>query len=78
MPVIAAKGSCLEEAGGIGSIYVDPDDSTDLATQIQLLLANQTRKQKMISDGYEHLKNLEDEKIAEQLMSLYNNILNNA
>ena len=78
VPVIAAKGSCLEEAGGIGSIYVDPDDSLGLATQIQLLLANQTRKQKMISDGYEHLKNLEDEKIAEQLMSLYNNILNNA
>ena len=78
VPVIAAKGSCLEEAGGIGSIYVDPDDSTDLATQIQLLLTNQTRKEKMISDGYEHLKNLEDEKIAEQLMSLYNNILNNA
>jgi glycosyltransferase involved in cell wall biosynthesis len=78
VPVIAAKGSCLEEAGGMGSIYVDPDDNIHLAAQIGLLLADQTKKQRMISEGYEHLKNLEDEKIAKQLMTLYNNILNNA
>ncbi|EJX04135.1 mannosyltransferase [gut metagenome] len=30
LPVVAATGSCLEEAGGPHSFYVDPDDSEGL------------------------------------------------
>lgn len=78
VPVIAATGSCLEEAGGPGSMYTDPDNSEQLTNQIRQLLGDHTKKQKMIADGYDHLKNFGDEKIAGQLNHLYRNILNNA
>lgn len=31
-PVVAATGSCLEEAGGDGAVYVNPDDADSLAS----------------------------------------------
>ncbi|MHB1177899.1 MAG: glycosyltransferase family 4 protein [Daejeonella sp.] len=76
IPVIAATGSCLEEAGGPGSMYTDPDNSEHLATQIRELLSDPIKKQKMILDGYEYLKKFEDRKIAAQLTNLYSNLLN--
>lgn len=78
IPVIAAKGSCLEEAGGIGSIYVDPRDHTGLADQISFVLGDEQKRQAMISAGSEHLKKFSDKKIANQLIQLYQNILINA
>ncbi len=78
IPVIAAKGSCLEEAGGDGSIYVDPADHLSLADQIRLVLEDENKRQAMISAGREHLKKISDEKIANQLVKLYQNILINA
>jgi glycosyltransferase involved in cell wall biosynthesis len=74
VPVIAATGSCLEEAGGPGSIYVDPKNSADLAKQIQFLLNNKEQREKMILAGYEHIKNFINQKIAEKLINLYQKI----
>ena len=74
VPVIAATGSCLEEAGGTGSIYVDPKNSVDLAKQIQILLNNKEKREKMILAGYEHIKNFTNQKIAEKLINLYQKI----
>ncbi len=78
VPVIAATGSCLEEAGGPGSMYTDPGNSEQLSDQIRQLLGDPAKKQKMILDGYNHLKNFGDVKIAGQLNDLYKNILNYA
>ncbi len=78
IPVIAAKGSCLEEAGGPGSIYVDPDDEKDLANQIRNILINGEKKADMISCGRQHLGKFEDKKIANQVIQLYQNIIDNA
>jgi len=75
IPVIAAKGSCLEEAGGAGSIYIDPKDSQALAEQISNVLNDSEKKQNMISAGSEHLEKFSDQKIAGQLNKLYQNII---
>ena len=77
-PVIAAKGSCLEEAGGPGSIYVDPDDEIDLAKQIKNILENDELRANMISSGRRYLEEFEDRKIAGQLIQLYQNVIDNA
>lgn len=74
-PVIAAKGSCLEEAGGPGSVYVDPDDSIELASQINSIFYDDELKSSMISSGFNHLKQFSDEKIAEKLINLYKNLI---
>ncbi len=78
VPVIAAKGSCLEEAGGPGSIYVDPDDDTELANQVREVLQNSDKKANMISAGRQYLEKFEDKKIADQILQLYKNVIDNA
>lgn len=73
-PVIAATGSCLEEAGGPDSSYIDADDDDDLAKKIDMVLSNDAVSQNMIAKGYQYAQNFTDEKLAGQLMNLYQNI----
>ncbi len=75
IPVIGAKGSCLEEAGGPGSIYIDPDDEMALAIQINAIIESSQKRSTMIQAGYEYLKTFEDEKIAAEIMELYKKVL---
>ena len=75
IPVIGAKGSCLEEAGGSGSFYVNPKDSTELAETINFIFYDDERKRSRISSGYEHLKQFSDDKIAKKLINLYQNLV---
>ncbi|MFI5159307.1 MAG: glycosyltransferase family 4 protein [Sphingobacteriales bacterium] len=73
-PVIAAKGSCLEEAGGDGSVYVDPDDPGDLADKLNAVMSNEHLREKMIIKGKEYSLNFEDAKLADQLIQLYKSL----
>lgn len=77
-PVIAATGSCLEEAGGPNSLYVDPDDEKGLAEKVNLILTDSGLKQAMIKSGLEYATNFNDDKLALQLQQLYTNTLNHA
>jgi len=78
VPAIAAKGSCLEEAGGPDSIYVDPDDEYELAKQINRVWNSPALRQNMIAKGFDYAHNFDDEKLAGQLMQLYINTMNHA
>lgn len=73
-PVIAAKGSCLEEAGGPDSIYISPDNEIELAEKIDLVLNNEQLKTKMIERGYEYAANFNEEKLAAGLENIYSKI----
>lgn len=75
IPVIAAKGSCLEEAGGKNSIYVDPTNSDELADQIKLVMNNSEKRELMIRSGIEHISNFSNQKIADKLFNLYQNLI---
>jgi glycosyltransferase involved in cell wall biosynthesis len=77
-PVIAATGSCLEEAGGPNSKYVHPDDADALANQVNAILDDESLAQTMIAKGREYAENFSDDKLALQLQRLYYNILNHA
>lgn len=77
IPVIAATGSCLEEAGGPGSFYVHPNDNDALSKAVNLLLINPEKKKQMIEAGSEHVKQFSKEKVAAKLKEVYKN-LNNA
>ncbi|MBK0382641.1 glycosyltransferase family 4 protein [Pedobacter sp. SD-b] len=74
IPVIASTGSCLEEAGGNHSIYVSPDNETELAKAILKVWNDEILQEKMILEGKEYALNFREEKIAEDLMRLYKNI----
>lgn len=78
IPVIAATGSCLEEAGGPGSIYVDPDNAEELAEKMRYVLDNNDKRRLMIAEGKKHLEQFQDATIAAQISQLYKNIIHNA
>lgn len=75
VPVIAATGSCLEEAGGASSLYVNPDKPLELANKINYVLNNDEIRQNMINDGKEYVKRFMPDIIASQIMSLYEDLL---
>jgi glycosyltransferase involved in cell wall biosynthesis len=70
-PVIAAKGSCLEEVGGPNSIYVDPHDYLKLAIQMDKVLKNELLQQEMKEKGYEYAKNFSTIKQAKEVLKIY-------
>ncbi len=78
IPVVAKTGSCLEEAGGDGAIYVDPDDSKALAGAIAELISNPTLRASKIAAGAKHIEQFRAEKIADKLDAIYSSLLNNS
>jgi glycosyltransferase involved in cell wall biosynthesis len=71
VPVIAATGSCLEEAGGPGSIYVNPNDDAGLSKQIMTVLNNPELTNKIIESGKEYVKRFSEQTIASEIMDIY-------
>lgn len=77
IPVIAATGSCLEEAGGNDCIYVDPLSPDQLASSINMLLNNSDKRNEMIEKSLLYVQKFEDEIIADQVMKTYLSIFEN-
>ena len=74
-PAIGATGSCLEEAGGPHSLYVNPENELELAEAINQTLTNQDLRQKMITEGKKYAALFEEPKLAANLLSVYNKTL---
>lgn len=71
IPVIAATGSCLEEAGGPGTIYVNPDNDIELSERIMEILSNPELANKMIETGKEYIRRFSEKTIAAEIMNIY-------
>lgn len=70
-PVIGATGSCLEEAGGPDSIYVDPDDAQGLAMAIDKVWNQEEVRIRMIEKGYAYAQNFKDGVLIDRLLEVY-------
>jgi len=75
VPAIGCTGSCLEEAGGESSIYVDPDDCNAMVLAIESVMDNPYLRATMIAHGKEYTKRFTDEKLAEDIMRVYNKMI---
>lgn len=75
IPAIGATGSCLEEAGGSHSLYVDPNNPQELAQAIQRTLTDAKLREEMIEKGKEYAIRFEKEQIAKDLLKVYNKTL---
>ena len=71
IPVIGATGSCLEEAGGPDSLYVDPENVGQLVTYINELVNDDALRMKMIENGLSYVQRFNPEVISSQIMTLY-------
>lgn len=74
VPVIAATGSCLEEAGGPGSRYVDPDDVTGMSTAINNILSDKLLQTEMIKSGLSFAARFSEQDHAAQLIRHYSDL----
>ncbi|MBA4850417.1 glycosyltransferase family 1 protein [Emticicia sp. BO119] len=74
VPVVAATGSCLEEAGGAGALYANPLDVNDIAEKMHHVLTSEVLQNRLINKGTEHVKKFAAKPIAEKLVKLYTDL----
>ena len=70
VPVVAATGSCLEEAGGPGSIYVEPFDVEAIAGAVKRCLLPDV-KEAMVAAGLDWAARFSMERFAHETMDCY-------
>lgn len=68
LPVVAATGSCLEEAGGPDSLYVDPDDADGAAAAVLSAMENRTG---MVERSRHYVRRFENQDVASQVLEVY-------
>lgn len=75
IPVIAATGSGMEEAGGPGSLYCDPFDFDELGDMMNEVLENPSLRKRMVVEGNEWSSRFLPSTMADELMDLYESLL---
>lgn len=72
LPVVAATGSCLEEAGGPDSLYVDPGDADGAAAAVLSAMENRTG---MVERSRHYVRRFENQDVASQVLEVYGKAL---
>lgn len=75
VPLVAATGSCLEEAGGPGAIYVNPDDVDAYVSAANKLIDNRMLREEMVARGRQYIQRFAPEKFGQGLVNVYNELL---
>ena len=73
LPVVACTGSCLEEAGGNDSLYVDPDDVYGMADAIASVLKGAPGREQRVERAQQYVRRFENNNVAEQMLQVYLN-----
>lgn len=74
-PVIAATGSCLEEAGGDAALYVDPHNPRQLSEAICMILNNRELQQRMTNAGILHALKFSNADVASDTRRVYEKVI---
>ena len=74
-PVITSNLSCLPEAGGENSMYVNPYQFEDIKSKILFLWNNESERNRRAEKGLEFVQKFNDENIAENLMRVYRELV---
>ena len=75
--MITSQGSCFEEAGGSGSIYINPTENTpqEIRQAIEELLSSPEHMQQMREVGYNYVQKFTDENVCENLLKVYQKVI---
>lgn len=73
--VVTSNTSCLPEAGGKDSMYVNPDNDLDIRAKLKFLWENESERKRREEKGFEFVQKFNDEPIAEELMNFYQKII---
>ena len=74
LPVVACTGSCLEEAGGPDSLYVNPDDPQAMANALQQVLYGAAGREQRIERSQHYIARFQNSDAAQQMVDVYNSI----
>ena len=75
LPVVACKGSCLEEAGGNATLYVDPDDVYGMAKAMRLTLKGAPGREERIAEGRQYIARFENNETAQRVLDVYRKVM---
>ena len=75
LPVVAATGSCLEEAGGPHSLYVSPDDPAALAAAVKRVRRGSAEREERIRATRQYISRFCGTDVARQVINVYQRVL---
>jgi glycosyltransferase involved in cell wall biosynthesis len=75
LPVVACSGSCLEEAGGPDSLYVQPGDVEAMAAAIRLTLVGAEGRELRIENSKKYIRRFSGCNVADQVVNVYQSLL---
>lgn len=73
-PVVTSTGSCFAETGGEAALYADPSSPEQIGSQLSRVLSDKVLRNTMIGKGLEQAGRFTDEKVANNLISVYNTL----
>ena len=73
--VVTSNTSCLPEAGGKDSVYINPDNDLDIRAKIKFLWENESERKRREERGFEFVQKFNDEPIAKQLINFYQKLI---
>ncbi|WP_276964596.1 glycosyltransferase family 1 protein [Chryseobacterium sp.] len=73
--VVTSNTSCLSEAGGKDSVYVNPENDLDIRAKLKFLWENESERKRREEKGFEFVQKFNDEPIAKQLMNFYQKLI---
>jgi glycosyltransferase involved in cell wall biosynthesis len=75
-PLITSNTSAMPEVAGSGALFIDPTDPESIANQIERLQKNKILRENTIAYGLERAKAFSWAKTAQQVVALYEEVLN--
>lgn len=74
-PVITSNVSSMPEAGGDAVLYANPEDSHDIAQQMQRIIDDENLRQKLIEKGRQQREKFSQKTIIDQFYNLYQSLI---
>ncbi len=75
-PVITSNISSLPEAAGPGAFYCNPNDENTIANGIIKIIDNADYSTQLITNGFEHVRQFENDINTEKMMQVYKSLVN--
>ena len=75
LPVVACSGSCLEEAGGPDSLYVQPGNVEAMAAAICLTLVGAEGRELRIENSKKYIRRFSGCNVADQVAEIYSALM---
>ncbi|MBR0196031.1 MAG: glycosyltransferase family 4 protein [Paludibacteraceae bacterium] len=73
-PVVTSTGSCFAETGGEAALYADPLQPVQIGEQLTRVLTDKSLRNRMIAQGHLQADTFADERVAANLISVYNTL----